>query len=107
MRTSPGGARRYGSEAPAAPTLDTAKLASPRRRTMASDTWSIIHAERAALVADLGSLTDQQWATPSLCGGWTVRDVLGHMVATAKKTPPTFFAGLASAGFRFNTMTAK
>jgi uncharacterized protein (TIGR03083 family) len=69
--------------------------------------WPLIHAEREALVADLGTLTDDQWATPSLCGDWTVRDVLGHMTATAKMTPPKFFVSMAAAGFRFNNMTAK
>jgi uncharacterized protein (TIGR03083 family) len=69
--------------------------------------WPTIHAEREALIADLTPLTDEQWATPSLCAGWSVRDVLGHMTAAAKKTTPTFFTGLAAAGFRFNAMTAK
>jgi uncharacterized protein (TIGR03083 family) len=69
--------------------------------------WPLIHAEREALAADLGPLTDGQWATPSLCDGWTVRDVLGHMTATAKMTPPRFFVKMAAAGFRFNNMNAK
>jgi uncharacterized protein (TIGR03083 family) len=69
--------------------------------------WPTIHAERKALAADLSSLTDERWATPSLCGGWTVREVLGHMTATAAMTPPKFFARLAGSGFRFNAMTAK
>jgi uncharacterized protein (TIGR03083 family) len=69
--------------------------------------WPLIHAEREALIDDLGTLTDEQWATPSLCAEWTVRDVLGHMIATAKMTPPRFFAKMAAAGFRFNSMTAK
>jgi uncharacterized protein (TIGR03083 family) len=69
--------------------------------------WPTIHAEREALVSDLSPLTDEQWATPSLCAGWSVRDVLGHMTAAAKMTTPKFFAGLAGAGFRFNAMAAK
>jgi len=69
--------------------------------------WPLIHAEREALAADLATLTDDQWATRSLCAEWTVRDVLGHMTATAKMTPPAFFTGLAGAGFRFNAMNAK
>ena len=69
--------------------------------------WPLIHAEREALIADLGTLTDDQWAAPSLCDGWTVRDVLGHMIATTKMTPPRFVVSLAAAGFRFNNMTAK
>src|SRR4029077_13921147 len=53
--------------------------------TMATTSpWPLIHAEREALAADLGTLTGDQWATPSLCGDWAVRDVLGHMIATAK-----------------------
>jgi uncharacterized protein (TIGR03083 family) len=72
-----------------------------------TDPWPLIHAEREALIADLGTLTGDQWATASLCTDWTVRDVLGHMIATAKMTPPRFFAKMAAAGFRFNAMTAK
>ena len=69
--------------------------------------WPLIHDEREALAADLATLTGEQWATRSLCTDWTVRDVLGHMTATAKMTPPKFFASFAAAGFKFNNMTAK
>jgi uncharacterized protein (TIGR03083 family) len=72
----------------------------------ASSPWPLIHGEREALAGDLASLTDEQWATASLCPGWPVRDVLGHIVATAKMTPGAFFAGLARAGFRFNDMSS-
>ncbi len=71
-----------------------------------SDPWPSIHAERRALISDLDSLPEERWATPSLCANWTVRQVLGHMVATAKMTPPRFILGLASAGFRFDAMSA-
>ena len=69
--------------------------------------WPLIHAEREALIADLATLTDGQWAARSLCASWTVRDVLGHMITTAKMTPPKFFISMAGAGFRFNNMNAK
>ena len=69
--------------------------------------WPLIHAEREALIADLATLTDGQWAARSLCASWTVRDVLGHMITTAKMTPPKFFVSMAGAGFRFNNMNAK
>ena len=65
---------------------------------MASSPWPTIHAERKALAADLESLSDQQWNTPSLCEGWTVRDVLAHMTSAAVMTPPKFFAKLAGSG---------
>ncbi|QLY34455.1 maleylpyruvate isomerase family mycothiol-dependent enzyme [Nocardia huaxiensis] len=35
--------------------------------------------ERAELVELLRSLSDEQWATPSLCAGWSVRDVVCHL----------------------------
>lgn len=69
--------------------------------------WPMIHAERKALAEDLSSLDDAQWQAQSLCGDWSVRDVLGHMTATARMTPARFFTGLASSGFRFNVMTAR
>ena len=73
----------------------------------ASSPWPLIHAERAALAADLQSLDDAGWSTASLCPDWSVRDVLAHMTSTSKMTPPKFFGKLAAAGFRFNAMSAK
>ena len=71
------------------------------------DPWPMIHTERAALAADLEGLPDDRWATPSLCSEWSVQEVLGHMTATAKKTPANFFSGWVGAGFRFNAMATK
>ena len=73
----------------------------------AQSPWPVIHAERAALADDLAALTDEQWATPSLCGDWTVRQVLAHMTATARMTPVKFLAAFAGSGFRFGAMQAK
>jgi uncharacterized protein (TIGR03083 family) len=72
-----------------------------------SSPWPLIRAEREALADDLASLDDERWATLSLCAPWTVREVLGHMTATAKMTPPKFFMKLAGSGFKFNAMVAK
>jgi uncharacterized protein (TIGR03083 family) len=66
------------------------------------DTWPTIHAERRALAADMRTVTGDQWDTPSLCGNWTVRDVLAHMTAAATLTPPSFFGRLISSGFSFD-----
>jgi len=73
---------------------------------MADDTktWDMIHAERKALADTLESLTEVQWAAPSLCAGWTVRLAAAHVVAGAEQTPPRFFAGMARGGFQFNKM---
>jgi uncharacterized protein (TIGR03083 family) len=71
------------------------------------DPWPFIHSERKALAAELDGLTEQQWDTPSLCAGWSVRDVLAHMTAAAKITPPKFFGSLIASGFRFEGVQAK
>ena len=41
--------------------------------------WPTIHAERQALVDDLRSLDQKAWDSASLCEGWSVRDVVGHI----------------------------
>jgi uncharacterized protein (TIGR03083 family) len=69
--------------------------------------WPVVHSERAALVADLTPLTQEQWSTSSLCSDWTVQDVVAHMSATAKITPASFFPKLAASGFSFGRMQAK
>ncbi len=71
------------------------------------DLWPTVHAERAALAADLAALNEQQWAAQSLCGRWTVRDVLAHMTATAKMSPPQFFAKMAASGFSLTKLQDK
>ena len=48
--------------------------------------WAAIADERESLIATLERLSPQQWASPSLCGDWTVHEVLGHLVVAAK--PP-------------------
>lgn len=67
-----------------------------------TDIWTTIATERGALADDLTALTLAQWATPSLCAKWTVRDVVAHLSATASMTPVKFFAGMARAGFSFS-----
>jgi len=48
-----------------------------------AELWSAVHTERAALVEDLQDLPAEQWRQPSLCRGWTVEDVVAHLVAAA------------------------
>ncbi len=40
---------------------------------------SMARAERAELAEFLATLTPQQWARPSLCAGWSVKDVVAHI----------------------------
>ena len=72
-----------------------------------NDVWPLVHAERAALVGDLESLDDGQWEEPSLCSGWTVHDVVAHLVDTARTTRLGFLLGLAGARFDFDRQNAR
>ena len=72
-----------------------------------SDVWPLVHAERAALVDDLGRLDTEQWERPSLCDGWTVHDVAAHLVDTARTTRLGFLAGLVRARLDFDRQNAR
>ncbi|MGX5357492.1 maleylpyruvate isomerase family mycothiol-dependent enzyme [Kocuria sp. KH4] len=52
-------------------------------RTSASDLWPAVHAERAALAEDLAGLDEDRWAQQSLCGRWSVEEVVAHLTAAA------------------------
>ena len=67
-----------------------------------TDVWKNIHAERLQLAETWASLSPEQWATPSWCGGWSVQETAGHVVAAAEQTPANFFKDMAKAGFKFN-----
>lgn len=69
--------------------------------------WPLVHAERAALIADLEQVDDARWEEPSLCAGWTVHDVVAHLVDTARTTRLGFVVGLARARFDFHRQNAR
>lgn len=71
-----------------------------------SDVWAMVHAERRALSADLEHLDDDSWGRPSLCAGWTVHDVVAHLVDSARTTRLSFVVGLARARFDFDRQNA-
>jgi uncharacterized protein (TIGR03083 family) len=72
----------------------------------ATGIWPLVHAERAALAADLADLTGEQWATPSLCTGLTVREVLAHLTAGASLNPVRWLAGVIRCRFDFDKQVA-
>ncbi|ANZ42068.1 hypothetical protein BBK82_45200 [Lentzea guizhouensis] len=41
--------------------------------------WQTVDAERAATADLLAGLTEAEWSCPSLCEGWTVREVAAHL----------------------------
>lgn len=71
------------------------------------DVWPMVHAERAALIEDLEGLNGELWVQSSLCGEWTVHDVVAHLVDTARTTRLGFVVGLARARFDFDRQNAR
>jgi uncharacterized protein (TIGR03083 family) len=41
--------------------------------------WRVIGEQRLSLAGLLEQLSDEEWRQPSLCAGWTVRDVAAHL----------------------------
>lgn len=71
-------------------------------RTAATAIWQTVHAERRQLAADLSGLQADQWHHPSLIPGWTVHDVLAHLVDTARSGRLIFVRDLLRARLDFD-----
>jgi uncharacterized protein (TIGR03083 family) len=41
--------------------------------------WRVIDRQRLSVAELLAQLSEDEWRRPSLCTGWTVRDVAGHL----------------------------
>ncbi|SEH70515.1 TIGR03083 family protein [Mycolicibacterium rutilum] len=71
---------------------------------MDSDTvWRHIDEQRVHLADLLDALEPEQWSTPSLCEGWTVREVAAH-ITHSQLPKSTMVLALVRSGFRFNAM---
>lgn len=66
------------------------------------DVFGAIADERRALADDLTGLTPQQQEVPSLCGRWTVHDVLAHLTMPVEVGLPAFFVAVVRAGGNFD-----
>ncbi|MGX1806298.1 maleylpyruvate isomerase family mycothiol-dependent enzyme [Nocardia sp. NPDC055321] len=69
--------------------------------------WAMAHAERATLADDLADLDDEQWAQQSLCGRWTVEEVLAHLTAAASTGRLRWLISVAGARFDFDEHNAR
>ncbi len=67
------------------------------KKLSTSEIWALVHDERQRLLDDLASLHGPRWELPSLCGDWTVHDVLAHLVHTAKTGKLAFIGGMVRA----------
>lgn len=69
--------------------------------------WAAVHAERTALADDLADLEDDQWAQPSLCGRWSVEDVVAHLTAAASVGRLRWLTSVLGARFDFDVHNAR
>lgn len=67
-----------------------------------ADIKELIVAERQRLGSVLPELTDAHWSTPSLCGGWTVREVIGHLVVAMTADRRRVTAAMLRSGMNFD-----
>ncbi|MDQ0402305.1 maleylpyruvate isomerase family mycothiol-dependent enzyme [Streptomyces sp. NBC_01723] len=74
---------------------------------MRNDVWPMVHTERVALIDDLAHLEEERWGQPSLCEGWTVHDVVAHLIDTARTTRLGFVVGLVRERFDFDRQNAR
>ena len=63
-----------------------------------------VSAERHRLADSVADLTAEQWATPSLCAAWTVRDVVAHLTVTTRVTVPRLLRGAVRARGSFDRL---
>jgi uncharacterized protein (TIGR03083 family) len=64
-----------------------------------ADLSDLAAAERRDLADYLDTLTAAEWNRPSLCPGWSVRDVVGHIVSYDVLSWPGLVALTARSGF--------
>ena len=63
-------------------------------------------AERRDLTDLLDTLTPEQWCQPSLCEGWTVRDVVAHLISYEELGPFGLVGAVLRTGFRPGRLNA-
>lgn len=68
------------------------------------NTGAAVEAERLSLCELLDGLDDEQWRAPSLCAGWTVREVVAHLTTPTRTSLPAMVLGMARARGDFHRM---
>lgn len=62
------------------------------------DVFALTAVERRRAADMFAGLIDDQWAVPSLCAEWTVRDVAGHLIGPFCVSIPRFVLGSLMSG---------
>lgn len=67
---------------------------------------SLVVDERREWASFLRTLSEAQWDRPSLCDGWTVRDVVAHAVSYEEATPLAVASRFVRGGLRLSGANA-
>lgn len=70
------------------------------------EVWGHIDRERAYLADLLESLPEEDWRRPSLCDGWTIRDVGAHVSMAEARVRDVLWPAIRS-GFSYNGMVRR
>jgi uncharacterized protein (TIGR03083 family) len=70
-----------------------------------TETFEMIAVQRRAVADVLASLDDEQWATGSLCAGWTIREVAAHLGMPFEVSTRALLWRLIKAKGNFNKVT--
>jgi uncharacterized protein (TIGR03083 family) len=70
------------------------------------DMWTRIKNGREALGDYLAGLSADDWTRPSLCAGWTVKDVAAHMLVIPTMSKGRVFRSFVGSGFNLDKMNA-
>ncbi len=70
------------------------------------DTWTSVSNGREAFADYLSAMSLEDWGRPSLCAGWTVKDVTAHMLVVPTIAKAKVFGSFLSSGFNLDKMNA-
>jgi uncharacterized protein (TIGR03083 family) len=51
---------------------------------VSTEVWAQVRSERLRLADEIEGFSAEQWTTPSLCAGWRIAEVTGHLVFLAE-----------------------
>ncbi len=82
--------------------MDKLRTATHRARRQRAEIWAAVHEERHRLAGDLETIAPERWQVSSLCAGWSVHDVLAHLVDSAVTSRRSFARQMITARFDFD-----
>jgi uncharacterized protein (TIGR03083 family) len=71
------------------------------------DIWEMASDERQQIAEQLEALPEEAWAEPTLCEGWVVSDVVGHMTALGSTSTAKFVRGMLRNRLNFGAFQAE